>query len=126
VQSKETFQTPRFVYKRQILEYVNKIRHLHQPNKPRGKVAAFTSAPGAHASAWMPMRPSNDTMLDNYIKEFSLCNSFNAKSLLIYCIPGDALVDCPFSLSLDSTMRLYSSSCSQLSWASYQDQEPRC
>ena len=75
---------------------------MDQPNTPRSKVAAFTSIRGAHASAWILARPSNDTILDNTTISVSLCNRFDTKFLHIYNIPDDEIIDCPCHHSLDN------------------------
>ena len=83
--------------------YAKEIKdHLDQPNTPRSKVAAFTSIRGAHASAWILARPSNDTILDNTTISVSLCNRFDTKFLHIYNIPDDEIIDCPCHHSLDN------------------------
>jgi hypothetical protein len=85
-----------WIYAKEIKE------HLDQPNTPRSKVAAFTSIRGAHASAWILARPSNEMILDNTTISVSLCNRFDTKFLHIYNIPDDETIDCPCNHSLDN------------------------
>ncbi len=63
VQSKDKCQIPSIVYKRQILENVKEKRdHQDQLDKPKSKVAVFTSIHETYASVWISTQPSNDTI----------------------------------------------------------------
>jgi hypothetical protein len=77
-------------------------KHLETNNTPRATVAAFLSSGGAHASAWILARPSNDTILDNTTVSVSLCNRFNTKFLHIFNRPDDEIIECPCHHSLEN------------------------